>query len=86
MNAMPFYYQSGEEIRKGDRVTFHGEPGRIEFVVDKLTGDPAMDWYMNEFEGGAMIVEPKHFGGVFLHETGDAEDLILVALILVARA
>jgi len=37
-------YQSGEEIRKGDKVLFHGEPGEIEFVVDKLVGDPVVDW------------------------------------------
>ena len=37
-------YQSGEEIRKGDRVLFHGEPGEIEFVAEKLVGDPAVDW------------------------------------------
>lgn len=41
-------YQSGEEIRKGDKVLFHGEPGEIEFVADKLVGDPAMDWHMRE--------------------------------------
>jgi hypothetical protein len=32
--ALPFTYQSGEEIKKGDRVLFHGEQGEIEFVVD----------------------------------------------------
>ena len=36
-------YQTGDEIRKGDRVLFHGEPGEIEFIVDALSGDPAVD-------------------------------------------
>jgi hypothetical protein len=30
---MPFTYQSGEEIQRGDRVLFHDEPGEIEFVA-----------------------------------------------------
>jgi hypothetical protein len=76
---MPFHYASGEEIRKGDRITFHGEPGEIEFVVDRLTGDPAMDWFEKEYGGGAMVVEPKHFGRCFVHDTQDTEDLIFVA-------
>jgi hypothetical protein len=38
-----FKYKSGEEIKKGDQIIFHGEPGRIEFVVEELCGDPGMD-------------------------------------------
>lgn len=76
---MPIYYVSGEEILKGDRVLFHGEPGEIEFVVDGLTGDPAMDWYVEEFGGGAMILEPKHFGAAFLAASDGKEDLIFVS-------
>ena len=78
-DAVPFKYQSGEGIRKGDRVMFHTEPGEIEFVADELTGDPATDWYVREYGGGAMILERKVFGRVFLQEIGDAEDLVLVA-------
>jgi hypothetical protein len=33
---MPFFYSSGEEIRKGDRALLHGEVDEIE-----LTADPA---------------------------------------------
>ena len=32
-------YQSGQEIRKGDKVLFHGEPGEIDFIVEALSGD-----------------------------------------------
>ena len=71
-------YQSGEEIRKGDKVLFHGEPGEIEFIVGALSGDPAMDWYVKEYGPGAMVVEPKA-GRTFLTETEDAEDLVLVS-------
>jgi hypothetical protein len=74
-----FKYQSGEGIKKGDRVMFHGEPAEIEFVVDKLVGDPSMDWYVQERGGGVMVLEPKVFGSVFLHETQDLEDLVFLA-------
>jgi hypothetical protein len=71
-------YQSGEEIKKGDRVNFHGASAEIVFVVETLTGDTELDWYMKEFGGGVMIREPKHFGMSFvstesLHEAEDLE-------------
>jgi len=72
-------YKSGEEIKKGDRVLFHGEPGQIEFVVEELSGDPAMDWYVNEFGGGVMVREPQVFGLCFLNEPDGAEDLEFVS-------
>jgi hypothetical protein len=43
---MIFRYQTGEEIEKGDRVLFHGEPAEIEFLAAVPTGDPAFDWYI----------------------------------------
>jgi hypothetical protein len=49
-------YQSGEEIKKGDRVLFHREPGQIELVAVEL-GDPETDWFMQEYGGGVMILE-----------------------------
>jgi len=74
-------YQSGEEIKKGDRVLFHREPGHIEFVVDKLTGDASNDWHLQEPGGGVMIREPKHFGSVFIQAESlpETEDLEFVA-------
>jgi hypothetical protein len=33
-------YQSGEEIKKGDRVLYCHEPGEIELVVDQPTWMP----------------------------------------------
>ena len=57
---------------------FHNEPGEIEFIVDALVGDPAMDWYVKEYGPGAMVVEPKA-GRTFISDTEDAEDLILVS-------
>jgi hypothetical protein len=72
-------YQTGDEIRKGDRVPFHGEPGEIEFIVDALSGDPAVDWYMKEHGPGVMVLEPKIFGRAFIRDTENAEDLVLVS-------
>ena len=37
--GVPFKYQSGEEVKCGDRVLFHGEAGRIEFVADAAVQD-----------------------------------------------
>ncbi len=75
---MPFRYQSGEEIKKGDRVLFHGEPGEIEFVADPLIADPETEWYVKEFGGGAMVVEPKVFGRAFLSHTDQKNELVFV--------
>jgi len=58
-------YQSGEEIKKGDHVLFHGEPGEIEFVVTHRNGDPAMDWFIENEGPGVMVVEPKAFGRAY---------------------
>jgi hypothetical protein len=69
IQVMKFKYKSGEEIKKGDRVLLHGKPGEVEFVVEELTGDLGMDWYMEEFGGGVMIKEPEVFGRCFIHDT-----------------
>ena len=76
---MGFTYQSGEEIKKGDRVIYYGEPGEIEFVADPLIKDPETDWYVQELGGGIMIIEPKFFGHVFEPEPSSAEDLEFVS-------
>ena len=77
--GMGFRYQSGEEIRKGDAVLYHREPGRVEFVADPADVSPETEWYVHEYGGGVMVVEPKVFGRCFVTNTEDAEDLILVS-------
>jgi len=54
--SMIFKYQSGEEIRKGDHVLYHCQPGRIEDVAAE-PGDPETDWYIQEYDGGVMLIE-----------------------------
>ncbi len=78
---MPFNYTSGEEIRKGDRVIYAGQPSEIEFVADPRIKDSETEWYVREYSGGVMIVElePKGFGRVFLTETQDDKDLEFVS-------
>jgi hypothetical protein len=67
-------YNSGEEIRAGDRILYHDEPGEIEFVADPLVEPHS--WYVIELGGGVMIKEPKVFGSVFVSKPADDEDLI----------
>ena len=75
-----FHYQSGAEIRVGDRVLFHLEPGLIEAIAAELTGDPENDWHMTEFGGGIMILEDR-LGRSFIpaDSVADLEDLEFVS-------
>jgi len=78
-DCMSFFYQSGQEVRAADKVTYHGEPGEIEFVAENLAGDSGTDWYVTELGGGVMIREPKVFGRVFVSNPSQDEDLVFVA-------
>jgi hypothetical protein len=59
-------YLSGEEVRRGDRILFHGEPGEVEFVVIGVTGDASMDWHVEQYPGGGVMIAARGFGRVFL--------------------
>ncbi len=72
-------YRCGTEVRKGDKVLSHGEPGEIEFVADALVDDPAMDWNLRENGPGVMILEPKFFGRAYVRDTETAEDVVFVS-------
>ncbi len=71
---MALTYQSGEEIQLGDRVTYGGNAGTIELVVEGLTGDPERDWLFETIGAGIMVAEPKVFGRVYLHDPHEEED------------
>jgi hypothetical protein len=73
-----FRYASGDEVRNRDKVTYNGEPGEVEFVVAERTGDPAMDWYVEQFPGGGVMLRVRNHGNVFLTDTHEDEDLLLV--------
>jgi hypothetical protein len=73
-------YQSGEEIKKGDRVLFHQNPAEVEFVASN-PDDPETDWYVQEYGGGVMIFDPMVSGHTFLpaDSIGEYEDLEFVS-------
>jgi hypothetical protein len=72
---MPIMYQSGEEVRKGDRVTYCGAQGVVEFVADpQLTPE---DWFVQTYGGGVMLLDSQ-FGSVFLDNPAGDEDLLFV--------
>ncbi len=74
-----FTYRSGGEIRAGDRITYHGETGKVEFVITGKTGDAAMDWYVEQYPGGGFMIAAQGFGNVFLTESDIDEDLEFVS-------
>ena len=74
-------YRSGETIRKGDRIRFHGHAAEIELVADPETADPESEWYVKEFGGGVLITDPSVSGRTFIDKDslGKYEDLEFVA-------
>lgn len=66
---MTLRYHSGHEVKKGDRIRYHGEPAVVNFVVIERTGDPSVDWYMDEFPEGGCMLEASAFGHVFVPST-----------------
>jgi hypothetical protein len=67
MNAdkeMVLRYPSGLEIQNGDRVLFHGNEAEVAFLASG-PGNPATDWFLQEFGGGVMISDPKASGRTF---------------------
>ena len=75
---MALNYQT-EAILRGDRVTYSGNAGVVELVVEGLTGDPERDWLFETNGAGIMVAEPKVFGHVYLHHPHEEEDLLFVA-------
>lgn len=76
---MVLRYQSGEEIKKGDRVLYHGGAGVIEFVATEL-GDPQTEWFAKEYAGGVMVRD-QVAGPTFIDagQIPDEEDLEFIA-------
>lgn len=73
---MPLHYQSGQEIRKGDRVLFHGNPAEVELVACD-PDDPEHAWYVKEFGGSVLVSDPRVSGRTFIEAESlpDYEDL-----------
>jgi hypothetical protein len=80
MNVLILKYRSGEEIRKGDRVLFHGNPAEVELVA-RDPNDPEAAWHMQEFGGGVMILDPMASARTFIptDQINEYEDLEFVS-------
>jgi len=76
---MPLRYPTGLEIRKGDRVLFHDEPGEIEFIADPEKPEPHTEFYLRQHGAGVMVRESKHFGTAFIPEVQFDTDLKFVS-------
>jgi hypothetical protein len=76
---MSLSYQSGEEIKKGDRVRFHGNLAQVEFVAS--ADEPQQGWYVQEYGGGIMILDPDVSGHTFIpaDQLPDYEDLEFIS-------
>jgi hypothetical protein len=77
---MSLKYQSGEEIKKGDRVRFHGNPAEIELVASD-PADPDQAWYIGEHGGCVMVLDPTVSGSTLIpaDHIPDYEDLGFVS-------
>lgn len=58
-------YRSGQEIQKGDRVLFNGNPAEIELVAFD-SDNPERAWYVQEFGGGVLVTDPTVSGRTFI--------------------
>ncbi len=81
---MVLKYRTGEEIRRGDRIRFHGNPAEIEAVASNVFCDPddeATAWYVQARGGGVMILDPLVSGRTFIRagEIPEYEDLEFVS-------
>ena len=73
-------YRSGEEIRSGDHVLFHGNPAEIELVAFD-PNDPKQAWHLKEFGGGVLVSDPLVSGRTFIRRDSlsEYEDLEFVS-------
>jgi hypothetical protein len=80
MNVLILKYRSGEEIKKGDRVLFHGNPAEVELVAFD-PNEPEQAWHVQQFGGGVMILDPIVSGRTFIatDQLNDYEDLEFVS-------
>jgi hypothetical protein len=77
---MVLKYRTGEEIKKGDHVRYYKNPATIELVATD-PADPETDWYVQEFGGGVMILDPVVSGRTFIgaDDIHSEEDLEFVS-------
>jgi hypothetical protein len=64
MQTPALKYRSGEEIRKGDCVLFHGNSAQVDLLASD-PDDPEAAWHMKEFGGGGVDPRPQGLGPYF---------------------
>lgn len=76
---MSLTYLSGEEIRAGDRILYHGEPGRVEFVAIRGERGPVWDsvieWYIEQFGGWEAPATDSRISGLSGGKRGSLEEI-----------
>ncbi|HUQ49290.1 MAG TPA: hypothetical protein VM056_01115 [Terriglobales bacterium] len=72
-------YQSGIEVKVGDKITYYGGLGTIEFLVTESVGNPSLDWYLEQFGECGFMIDAAGFGRVFISESDIDEDLQFVS-------
>ena len=76
---MPIKYASGELVKPGDHVRYHGEAGEVEFVVESASPVAESAWYLEKLGPGAMLRVPEVFGAVYVSDTAEDELLEFVS-------
>jgi hypothetical protein len=71
-------YASGEEIRCGDEIRYHGTLGTVDFVVSERPTEESLAWYSSEFGGEGVMLIVNGFGNVYLRHTDVDGDLQLI--------
>jgi hypothetical protein len=82
MHQFVLKYRSGEEIKKGDRVLFHGNLAEVQLVsCDPNDPDPEVVWHIKEYGGGVLISDPIVSGRTFIpkDQLDEYEDLEFVS-------
>lgn len=80
MQTPALRYRSGEEIKAGDKVLFHGNPAEIEIVAFD-PNDSEQAWYVSEYGGGVLVSDPMVSGRTFIprDQLDEYEDLEFVS-------
>ncbi len=76
---MAFKYKSGWEVRQGDRVLYAGTPARVAFVVTDINAHPALNWFLQHFPGGGLLVTINTGVSIFLQSAANNNDLEFVS-------
>ena len=72
-------YRTGEVILPGDVVEYFGDPGHVEYVVNGPAGNSEMDWNLQTNGTGVMVIEPKHFGRVYITDIENDQHLVFIS-------